>query len=339
MKKVSAAIVGCGRVSRFHASAYLKLSQTKLIAGVDIDPERRNWFENVFHLPTYRSLSDLLSKNPPDLISLCTPSDLHFSQAKEIMKAGVNVIIEKPVCLQESEGQELLKLEQKSGVIVSTCFQNRFNPAVNELLKSVESKKLGKILVGNVCVRWFRRPDYYINHWHGSKYRSGGGALMTQAIHHIDLLRLLMGLPKEINGYSFYLRSYSEVEDIVVAYLKYSSSIASIECSTIAYPKDIEASITIIAENGTIKIGGKSLNKVEYGFAGDNCLAEVVDSEDPDTVYGTSHILLIKDVANAIIRKKLPKVSLSEGVKSLNLVNEIYRSLNKESNSNFDLHG
>jgi len=329
MKKISAAIVGCGRVSKFHVSAYQNLPTAQLIAGVDIDAKRREWFENTFHLPAYNSLRDLLVKNPPDLISLCTPSDLHFSQAKEIIKAGVNLIIEKPVCLSESEGNELLKLEGKSQPIISTCFQNRFNPAVKKLLKFVGSKELGKILIGNVCVRWFRKPNYYIDHWHGSKRRSGGGVLMTQAIHHIDLLRILMGTPDEIKGYSSCQRPYSEVEDIVVACMKYPSAIASIECSTVAYPKDIEASISIVAKNGAIKVGGKSLNKIEYGFIGKKILVGAADSEDVTSVYGTSHILLIKDVVDAITEKRSPLITLSEGVKSLNMVNRIYQNLNK----------
>lgn len=329
MKKISVAVVGCGRVSRFHAAAYQKIDEVKLTSGVDVDPESREWFYKTFSVKTYTSLEELLDRDKPDLISLCTPSYLHFSQAKKIIETGVNLIIEKPVCLTKEEGEALLLLEKKSKVIVSTCFQNRFNPAVDLLTEYVQSGKMGKILIGNVCVRWFRTPDYFTNHWHGSKKQSGGGALMTQAIHQIDLLRVLLGTPTKINGFALNLRPYSEVEDVVVANMKYPLAVSGIECSTIAYPKDVEASLTIIGENGTIKIGGKSLNKVEYGFVGKEEIKAVPESEDTTTVYGTSHILLIKNVVDAIIHKFKPKVSLLDGVESLNFVNQIYASLSK----------
>ncbi|OGG18394.1 hypothetical protein A2721_00410 [Candidatus Gottesmanbacteria bacterium RIFCSPHIGHO2_01_FULL_47_48] len=329
MQKIKTAIIGCGRVSRFHAVAYQKISGVQLRSGVDVAQERRDWFSKTFSVKIYSSLEELLDEDKPDLISLCTPSYLHFSQAKKIIEAGVNLIIEKPVSLTKGQGEVLLAVEKRSRVVISTCFQNRFNPAVQLLTKYVRSGKMGKILIGNVCVRWFRTPDYFINHWHGLKKQSGGGALMTQSIHQIDLLRVLMGTPSEINGFTLNLRSYSDVEDVVVACMKYPLAVSSIECSTVAYPKDVEASITIIGENGTIKIGGKSLNKVEYGFVGKKEIKTVPDSEDPTTVYGTSHILLVKNVVNAIIHKSVPAVSLLDGVESLNLVNQIYTSLSK----------
>lgn len=338
MTKLKTAIVGCGRVSRFHADSYKTLANTQLVCGVDIDPERRKWFTETYSAPAYSSISELWKNEQVDLISLCVPSDLHFSLAMEIMKKGINVIIEKPVCLTAKEGEQLLEEEKRCGKVVSTCFQNRFNPPVKLLIDYIQSGKLGKLLLGNVCVRWFRDENYFINHWHSSKKRSGGGALMTQAIHHADLLRLLMGEPKEIKGYKIGVRPYSEVEDIIVATMKYpSSSFSTIECSTVAYPRDVEASITIIGERGTVKVGGKSLNRIEYGFVGKDTLTGLVDQEDPVSVYGTSHILEIENVVQAIIKGKKPDIRLEEGVKSLNFVNKIYASTETLPSVSFDL--
>jgi predicted dehydrogenase len=326
MDKVRAAIVGCGRVSRFHAAAYQKLGNAQLVGGADIDPERRKWFSENYSAPAYSSLDELLRNQDVDLISLSVPSDLHFSLAMRILEKGKNVIIEKPVCMTAEEGQQLLEAERKSGKVVSTCFQNRFNPPIKLLVDFINSGEMGKILLGNVCVRWWRTENYFTNHWHASKNRSGGGALMTQAIHHADLLRWLMGEPESITGFRSNLRPYSEVEDVVVAVMKYQNSLSTLEVSTVAYPKDIEASITIIGEKGTVKVGGKSLNRIEYGFVGDKVLTGLADNDDPVSVYGTSHILEIEDVVNSIIEKRPPKVRLEDGVKSLNFVNRIYDS-------------
>lgn len=328
MTKVKAAIVGCGRVSRFHAAAYKELPQTQLVGGVDIDPERRKWFTETYSLPCYPSMEELFQNQQVDLVSLSVPNDLHFPLAMQIMDLGKHVIIEKPVCLTAEEGQQLLQKEIQSGKIVSTCFQYRYNPPVKLLLDTINSGEMGKLLVGNICVRWWRTESYFTNHWHASKARSGGGALMTQAIHHADLLRLIMGEPEQIKGFTLNLRPYSEVEDVIVASLKYPTiAVSTIECSTVAFPRDIEASITIIGEKGTIKVGGKSLNRIVYGYVGDKVLTGLVDEADPENLYGTNHISEISDVVDAITENRPPQIRLEDGVKSLNFVNHIYSSI------------
>jgi len=192
----------------------------------------------------------------------------------------------------------------------------------------IERKKLGKIFFCQICVRWYRDQKYFQDEWHGSKQKSGGGVLMTQSIHHVDLLRCFIGNPDKIIGYTMNSRNFAEVEDIVIANMTTKiGTLIGLECSTVAYSSDFEASISVLAENGTIKIGGKSLNRIEYGCIKGEKVPTGLNSKDPINVYGTSHILLIKDVIKAIQKKEDVSVSLEEGIKTWRLVKQIYSSL------------
>lgn len=331
MSLVNTALVGCGRVSRFHAEAYKQLPNSNFVGAVEIDPYQAKVFSEKFQVPVYSTLDELFSNQSVQLISVCTPSDLHYEMAINIIKRNVNLIIEKPVCLTAEQGINLVDLVKEYNVVASTCFQNRYNPVVRKLFELIENGELGKIICVTVCVRWYRKSEYFVNHWHSLKERSGGGALMTQAIHHVDLLRLLLGDPQDIQGYSLNTRNYSEVEDLLVANLNYGNALAIIECSTLSYPTDFEASISVIAENGTIKVGGESLNRIEYGIVNGYSLQDsMFNQDDPASVYGTSHILELKNVIDSILNNKAPEIGIEDGVKSLNLINRIYESINNK---------
>ncbi len=328
MKKLKTAVIGCGRVSKFHAESYKTLPESELIAGVDTDKLKRDEFSNKYNVKTYASTQELLDSENVDLISICTPHFTHFEIAKQIISKNINVLIEKPVCLKQNHFDELLELEKNSHSVISVCFQNRFNDTVKTLDKAFTEDKLGKILIGNVCVRWFRSQEYYDDAWHGNLEKSGGGALITQAIHHIDLLKKYMGVPVEITGFSNNLRARAEVEDSMVAALKFSNgSLASFECSTVTYPKHIEASLTLIGEKGTIKIGGTTLNVIEYSSVEGISKDDTID--DAIHLYGTGHIKLIGDVIDSIINKHKPAVTLADGIETMKLINAIYKDIQR----------
>lgn len=327
---IKAAIIGCGRIASLHAYAYKNLKNAKLIAAVEINKKRKKIFEQKFGIPVYTSIHKLIKNHNIDLASITTPPYLHYKIALELMKKNINLIIEKPVCLNNIEGRRLLEEEKKSKVIVSTCFQFRFNPVIKWLFNIIKKRKLGKIFLINLCLRWFRDRQYFKDEWRRKKEKIGGGVLMTHAIHLIDLLRKIVGSDSllEIKGFASNVRKYGDIEEVVIANFKYKSNLlVNLEASILSYPKDFETSITIIGQRGTIKIGGKSLNKIEYAYVQNTSIPKSLIVNNMKNKPYNNHMMLIKNVLEAIKRKKKPEVQLIDGVEAVRFINNIYSSI------------
>jgi UDP-N-acetyl-2-amino-2-deoxyglucuronate dehydrogenase len=330
---LNVAIIGCGRIAPRHAQALadLKATRTVQLAGTfDVIESRAAYLAQKHNVKNYPSYEAVLSDPEIDIVSVCVPSGLHVEMALRAAEAGKHVLVEKPVALNLADADRLIETCEECGVTLCVVLQNRFNPPMLDLRALVDSGKLGRIMLGNACVRWYRPQEYYEDGWHGT-WALDGGALMNQSIHHIDALRWLMGEVVSVYAYTATLGHKMEAEDIGVAVLKFKSgALATIEGSTITYPENLEGSVALFGEHGSVKVGGTALNrKVFWKVAGDlEHEREMLTREavDPPSVYGYSHRAQIAEMVEAIREGRQPSTHGRQARQSLEIVCAIYES-------------
>lgn len=330
-KRLGFGIVGCGRVAPCHADAILSCDGAELLAVADIIEERAMSFANKYGADYYTDYHDMLERDDIDVVSICTPSGMHPEIGIDVARAGKHVIVEKPMALTLIEADRLIAECEANKVKLSVVFQNRFNVPVQKLRRALEKGRLGRLTCGNATVRWRREQSYYdADAWRGT-YALDGGALMNQAIHTIDLLQWMLGPVEEVFGYTETLLRRIEAEDIGLAILKFKSgAVGLIEATTTMSPKDLEGSLSIFGESGSVVIGGMAANEItvwelEGTSNKDGVLSEIQASEIPN-VYGFGHKDVIYDMTVAIREDREPYVNGPEGRKALEIILGIYRS-------------
>jgi UDP-N-acetyl-2-amino-2-deoxyglucuronate dehydrogenase len=330
------AIIGCGRISPNHIAAAVE-NELDIVALCDIVPENMEDKMSRFNLPEstslYTNYKEMLEKEKPELVAICTESGNHGKIALECIELGINLIIEKPIALSLEEADLIIENAKRNNVKVSACHQNRFNKSIQKIREAVERKRFGRLLHGTAHIRWNRGESYYKQApWRGT-WEQDGGALMNQCIHNIDLLRWMMGDDiTEVVGMTDNLKhDFIEAEDLGMALIKFSNgSYGIVEGTTNIFPTNLEETLYIFGEKGTVKAGGKSVNIIEeWQFADNIDDPEVVKEkyhENPPTVYGFGHNPLYADVIDAIHNDRDPYVTAEDGRKALELVLAIYKS-------------
>lgn len=331
------ALIGCGRIATNHMKAAIN-NQLEIVAVCDVLPEKmedllgKHELAKETNIERYTDYRELIEKEQPELISIATESGKHAEIALYCIEKGINLIIEKPMAMSMEDADKIIKLSEQKGVKVSACHQNRFNVAIQELRKAVELGRFGKLSHGSIHVRWNRNRRYYDQaKWRGT-WAEDGGALMNQCIHGIDLLRWMMGDKiDEIYGATRQqFHNYLEAEDVGMAVIKFKNgAIGTIEGTTNVYPKNLEETLYIFGENGTVKIGGTSTNNIDvWDFVDEreedkkNKALEEVTSN----VYGNGHTSLFADVIDAIKNNRKPYVDAVAGRNALEVVLAIYKS-------------
>lgn len=265
MNKVKFAIVGCGQIAKKHLIQMDAIGT--LVAVCDSDPNKATTWINTSDILFFSSLERLLSARLPiDVIVICTPNGLHASQAQLCLKAGYHVLVEKPLALTEQDALAVIETSIESKQYLFTVLQNRFNNPVQAVYKAIQTGKLGKIFSVQVSCFWHRDTDYYKHPWHGDKTLDGG-VLFTQFSHFIDLLLWYFGEVKELSVMMHNVNHLQTAlpEDEGAILLRFEKDIiGTVQFSTNAYRKNMEGSITIMAEKGTVKIGGAYLNDMVY---------------------------------------------------------------------------
>ena len=323
-------LVGCGRVAPRHVQSLRELEGARLAAVADIKASRAQRFANEYGAEPYTDYRDLLDRHDLDVITISTPSGLHAQMAIDAMQAGKHVIVEKPMALSLEDAGRMIAVSEATGRKLCVVLQNRYNPPMQELRAVVDSGRLGRLLLGNATVRWYRPQEYYEDEWHGT-WAMDGGALMNQSIHHIDALQWLMGAPESVFAYSATLAHRMEAEDIGVASIRFrSGALGAVEGSTVTYPENMEGSVAIFGEYGSLKVGGTALNRKVIWKIRDALEHEreaiVRDEVDPPSVYGQSHKAVTADMIGAIREDRQPQTHGREGRKSLALVLAMYES-------------
>ena len=330
-------LIGCGRIATNHIKAVLK-NQLELISVCDIVPEHmesllsKHGLEKDASIKRYTDFKKMIDENNLELVAIATESGIHAEIAFYCIKHGVNVIIEKPMAMSIADADQIIRLSKENNVKVSACHQNRFNVAVQEMRKALDEGRFGKLSHGSIHVRWNRNRDYYTQApWRGT-WAQDGGALMNQCIHGIDLLRWMMGDEiDEVYGVTHrQFHGYLEAEDIGMAVVKFKNgAVATIEGTTNVYPQNLEETLYLFGENGTVKLGGKSTNNIDVWNFSDETEFDQKNKgleEATSNVYGNGHSSLYADMIDAIKNDRKPYVDGQAGKNALELVLSIYKS-------------
>lgn len=331
------ALIGCGRIAANHIKAALN-NHLEIVAVCDVKPEAMEVLLSKAHLETdpsirrYTNYQELLAKEELTLVSIATESGLHAGIAFACIDAGVHVIIEKPMAMNIADAEEIIHRSKEKGIKVSACHQNRFNVAVQETRKALEAGRFGRLSHGSVHVRWNRNRDYYDQApWRGT-WAQDGGCLMNQCIHGIDLLRWMMGDEvEEVYGTTKQqFHDYLECEDVGMAVVKFKNgTIGTIEGTTNVYPKNLEETLYLFGETGTVKLGGTSTNNIDvWDFADEEDIDQKNKGfqEVTSNVYGNGHTSLFADMIEAIKLDRKPYVDAVAGRNALEMILAIYQS-------------
>ena len=331
------ALIGCGRIATNHVKAVVN-NHLEFAAACDIVEENienllaKHGLENDTSIKRYTDYKKMIEENELELISIATESGIHAEIALYCIDHGINVIIEKPMAMSMRDANEIIRRSEEKHVKVAACHQNRFNIAVQEMRKAMEAGRFGKLYHGSIHVRWNRNEGYYTQApWRG-KWASDGGALMNQCIHGIDLLRWMMGDEvEEVYGQTRQqFHHYLEAEDVGMAVVKFKNgAIGTIEGTTNVYPQNLEETLYVFGEKGTVKIGGKSTNNIDVWDFADEDEADKKNKgleEATSNVYGNGHTSLFADMMDAIEHDRKPYVDAVAGRNALEMVLAIYKS-------------
>lgn len=331
-KKIGFAIIGCGRIAQRHAEHIAKFG--KLIAACDNIKQKADIFRDKYGAKSYGSIDELLSNlDEIDVVSICSPNGLHAKHAIQCLNKGVHVLCEKPFAISVNDCGEMIKAAEKNNKRLFAIKQNRFNPPVEAVKQAIDQGKLGKIYSIQLNCFWNRNEEYYHNSWKGTKDMDGG-TLYTQFSHFIDLLYWMIGDVKRAYALTgnFAHEHSIEFEDTGVAILEfYTGTIGSINYTVNSFAKNMEGSLTIFAEKGTVKIGGQYLNELEYQSIQDFEIKNLPEGNKPNN-YGTyqgsmsNHDKVYKNLVQVLNGNGAISANSFEGLKTVEIIDKIYSS-------------
>ena len=335
MEKIKFAVIGCGHIGKRHAEMISRNNDCKLVGLVDLKSKKTLGIEQ-FDVPFFNSLTEFLnSKIKVDVINIATPNSCHASQALECLQANNHVVIEKPIALSKSDAERVIYKSLNLNKHVFAVMQNRYSPPSVWVKEIVESRKLGKIFIVQLNCYWNRDKRYYgQDSWHGKKSLDGG-TLFTQFSHFIDIMYWIFGDVENITTklYDFNHQNLTEFEDSGVINFNFiNEGIGIINYSTSVYDQNLESSMTIIAENGSIKIGGQYMDKVEYCHI-KNYDMPILAQTNPGNDYGAykgsaqNHNFVIENVVNVLRGNDIITTNALEGMKVVEIIERIYNSV------------
>jgi UDP-N-acetyl-2-amino-2-deoxyglucuronate dehydrogenase len=330
-RKIRFALVGCGRISGKHIEAIRAHDQdAELVAVCDTDPEALRVAAKQTGAQAYPDLDSLLPQSEADVVVLATPSGLHPEQAIKVAQSGRHVMTEKPMATRWEDGKRMVRACDDAGVRLFVVKQNRHNTTLQMLKRAVERKRFGRIYMVNINVFWTRPQEYYDSgKWRGT-WEFDGGAFMNQASHYIDLLDWLIGPVESVHAYVATLARDIQVEDTGVMNIKWrSGALGSVNVTMLTYPRNLEGSITILGEKGSVRIGGVAVNEIQHWEFDE---AEEADAEvrsanyETASVYGFGHPLYYNNVIQTLRGTSEPETDGREGLHSLELLIASYLS-------------
>ncbi len=334
-------IVGCGVIGSIHAQAIASLPGAQLVAVADIIPENAQKLASKYGVRAYTNLQEMLDRETLEVVNLCTPSGYHKEQTCLVMRSGRHVIVEKPVEITLPAIDEMLRVQQETGVKLAVISQHRFDPATQQVHELVEEQAFGRLVLGNVLVPWWRSQAYYDSGaWRGTWALDGGGVLMNQSIHSIDLLQWLMGPVKSLCAYTGRLAHRMETEDVAVAVLRFANgALGTIAATTGAYP-GVTTRIEVFGDKGSAIIENDNLaylhlardDKEEVGAYGAGPKDSKKDDDtgatatDPAALSIRGHALQIADMIRAIREDGTPLVDGRAARHPVEVILGIYES-------------
>jgi UDP-N-acetyl-2-amino-2-deoxyglucuronate dehydrogenase len=324
-------LVGAGRIAEKHFEAFQKhVDRAELVAVCDTDPEALRRATLMTSVPGFASLDELLAKSNADVIVLCTPSGMHAEETIRCAEAGRHVVTEKPMATRWHDGKAMVAACDKAGVQLFVVKQNRQNPTIQLLKRALDRHRFGRIYMVTVNVFWSRPQAYYDSaKWRGT-WEFDGGAFMNQASHYVDLLDWLIGPVESVQAFTATLARHIQVEDTGVATIRWrSGALGSVNVTMLTYPRNLEGSITVIGEKGTVRVGGLAVNEiVHWEFADQDPDDEKVRAATYETtsVYGHGHPNYYDNVIGSLRGEVQPETDGREGLRSLELLIGMYLS-------------
>ena len=327
-----AALVGCGRIARRHAAIWRDMPGVELAGLADSKLARAEAFAKEYGGRAYGQLAALIAREKPDLVTICTPSGNHAELALLAARAGVpNLIVEKPMALTLGDADAMIAECERRGTRLFVVKQNRYNLPIKKLREALDHGRFGKLVLGAVRLRWCRRQDYYDQDaWRGT-WAQDGGVFSNQASHHVDMLVHMMGEVESVRAVTATRLVRIEAEDTGIALLTFKNgALGVIEATTAARPEDLEGSISILGENGTVEVGGFAMNEMKiWRFSNpgpeDESVLDRYRTNPPD-VYGFGHHEFLAEAIAAIRAGAPAPVDGREGRKSLEVITAIYES-------------
>jgi UDP-N-acetyl-2-amino-2-deoxyglucuronate dehydrogenase len=325
-------ILGCGRIAQRHAEHIVHVGI--LTALCDTDPEKAKELADKYKASWFTSLEDMLKGRPDlDVIAVCTPNGLHAEHSIQALRAGKHVLCEKPMALTAIDCTAMIQEAERANRRLFIVKQNRFNPPVIAVKDLIDRGKLGKIYSVQLNCFWNRNPDYYKNSWKGTKDLDGG-TLYTQFSHFIDLLYWFLGDVESVNAHTgnFNHSGLIEFEDTGVVIIRFlSGAIGTINYTVNAYKKNMEGSLTLFAEKGTVKIGGQYLNELEYQSLEGDPVSNLPAGNPPNN-YGqyfgsmSNHDKVYQNLVDVLSGQGAIATSGMEGLKTVEIIEKIYKS-------------
>lgn len=324
------ALIGCGRISRNHFDAIARVEGLELVGVCDIVEARAQSAGEANNVPWFTSIEELLAQVPSDAVVIATPSGMHPQHGILAARAGRHVITEKPMAIALHAADALVQACDEAGVRLFVVKQNRLNPPIQLLKRAIDKGRFGRLYTANCTVRWTRPQEYYDQApWRGT-WEFDGGAFMNQASHYVDLIQWLVGPVESVMARTATLARRIEAEDTGAAILRFrSGALGVLEVTMLTYPRNLEGSITLLGEKGSVRVGGTAVNRVEHWeFADYDDDDKLVDTgaPNPPSVYGFGHEGYYRNVLAVLRGDAEPDTDGRSGRKSLELILGIYES-------------
>jgi len=329
-KKIRFALIGCGTIANKHVTAINRLSDAEAVGGYDIDSHIGTAFAERHSIPVFNSVEEMIEKTDPQVLNILTPSGKHAENILELVHLNRHFVVEKPLALRLDQIDRILQECDKRGQKLFVVKQNRFNPPIRKLKQALDKGRFGKLVLGTVRVRWCRNQDYYDQKsWRGT-WAFDGGVLTNQASHHIDMLIWMMGEVESVMAKTSTVLVDIETEDTGIAILKFKNgALGVIEATTATRPKDLEGTISILGEKGSVEIGGFFMNELKtWNFVEPDEMDKNIwekHAKVPDE-FAWNHTEFFKDVINSLRNDRKGLIDGVEGRKSIELINAIYES-------------
>lgn len=340
-EKLRFGIVGCGVISSFHAKALKSLPDAELVAAADIQSEAVEKLAREYSVQGYTSVQEMLDSARLDVVSICTPSGLHGEHACQAMRAGCHVVVEKPMEIARERIEEMLHVQQETGRKLTVISQHRFDESSVRVRELLEERAFGRLVMGNAAIPWWRSQKYYDSGgWRGTWKLDGGGTVINQSIHSIDLLQWFMGPVKSVSAYTDTLVHRMETEDVAVAILRFASgAIGTIAATTGAYP-GVTTRIEVFGDQGSAVIENDRLAYLHlarddqgeigpYGGGSKKGQQEVSiggGAQDPAAIKSSTHALQIADMIRAIREDGTPLIDGQAGRRPVEIILGLYES-------------
>ncbi|NSW90993.1 MAG: Gfo/Idh/MocA family oxidoreductase [Firmicutes bacterium] len=325
-------IIGCGLISNWHADAILKIEGTRLVGATDVNEHARDAFTKKYNILPFNSVEELLASDDTDIVCICTPSGLHAPLAVKAANAGKHIIIEKPMAITLKEADDVIEACEKNNVKAAVISQLRFTHAIGKLKDAVEKGLLGRLVSGDIYMKFYRSQEYYDRGgWRGTWKMDGGGALMNQGIHGVDIIQHVMGPVKTIFGHTRTLARKIEVEDTACAVVEYKNgALGVIQATTSVYP-GLPRRMEVSGDKGTIIVEEDTI--VKWDIEGKEIPEDVTlgrtksgSASNPAAFGVEGHVMQISDMVDAIRNNRKPLVDQYEGRKPVEIILAIYES-------------